>query len=230
MKKQLFFVSVLLIAGLASHAQGGVRLNGYAGYTFDDKIDSYYDANNYYRGTIKGGFQWGAGIEFSPRKYYGIELLYLRQDTHINDFYNQYGQTKPKTLNLAANYIMLGGVRYLPTHNERIEPYFGMLLGVGILNTSNVNGSSSGSGSTTKFAWGIRGGTNIWVSDRVGLKLQAQLLSCVQAVGGGFYIGTGGPGAGVSSYSSLLQFGLGGGLTFKLGGQTTTHSGSNMHR
>jgi hypothetical protein len=32
------------------------------------------------------------------------------------------------------------------------------------------------------------------------------------------YFGTGGAGAGLSSYSSMLQFGLGGGLVFKLGG------------
>jgi len=39
----------------------------------------------------------------------------------------------------------------------------------------------------------------------------------VQSVGDGFYFGTGGAGAGVSTYSSMLQFALRGGLTFKLG-------------
>jgi len=34
------------------------------------------------------------------------------------------------------------------------------------------------------------------------------------------YFGTGGAGAGVSSYSSMLQFGLGGGLCFALGGDS----------
>ncbi len=34
---------------------------------------------------------------------------------------------------------------------------------------------------------------------------------------GGFYFGTGGVGAGVSSYSTMYQFGVGGGLVFKLG-------------
>jgi hypothetical protein len=44
------------------------------------------------------------------------------------------------------------------------------------------------------------------------------LQSAVQSMGGGFFIGTGGVSAGVSSFSSLMQFGLGTGLVFKLGG------------
>jgi hypothetical protein len=56
------------------------------------------------------------------------------------------------------------------------------------------------------------------VSEKVGIKLTAQLQSAVQSMGGGFFIGTGGVSAGVSSFSSLMQFGLGTGLVFKLGG------------
>ncbi len=39
--------------------------------------------------------------------------------------------------------------------------------------------------STTKFAWGLRLGANIWLIERVGIKLQAHLLSAVQGFGGG---------------------------------------------
>jgi hypothetical protein len=54
-------------------------------------------------------------------------------------------------------------------------------------------------------------------SENVGLKIYAQLNTVVGGVGGGFYFGTGGSGAGVSTYSSMVQFGLGGGLTVGLG-------------
>jgi hypothetical protein len=47
--------------------------------------------------------------------------------------------------------------------------------------------------------------------------LQAQLLSAVQSVGGGFFFGTGGSGAAVTANSSMYQFELGGGLVFKMG-------------
>jgi len=68
-----------------------------------------------------------------------------------------------------------------------------------------------------KFAWGLRLGGIIWTPGRVGIKLQAQLLSAVQSAGGSVYFGTGGAGAGVSMYSSMYQFGVGGGLVFALG-------------
>jgi hypothetical protein len=73
------------------------------------------------------------------------------------------------------------------------------------------------SGSVNKFAWGLKLGANIWATPRVGIKLQAHLLSIVDGAGGGLYFGTGGVGAGVSTYSTFYQFGLGGGLTFRLG-------------
>ncbi len=56
-----------------------------------------------------------------------------------------------------------------------------------------------------------------WVKEKVGIKLQAQLLSAVQSVGGGFYFGTGGSGGAVMAQSSMYQFELGGGLVFKMG-------------
>jgi hypothetical protein len=49
------------------------------------------------------------------------------------------------------------------------------------------------------------------------LKLQMQLVSVSQGFGGGAYFGTGGAGVGLQSYSSVYQFGMGGGLAFKLG-------------
>ncbi|MNE86539.1 hypothetical protein D3C80_1836510 [compost metagenome] len=88
------------------------------------------------------------------------------------------------------------------------------MAGMAIFNLTNPNNGNESS--ATKFAWGLRGGVNIFPSPKVGIKLQASLLSSVQAVGGSFYFGTGGTGAGVSNYSSMLQFVIGGGLTLNL--------------
>jgi hypothetical protein len=48
------------------------------------------------------------------------------------------------------------------------------------------------------------------------------VLSAVQYVSGGLYFGTGGAGTGISSLSSMFQFGLDGGLVFKVAGNETT--------
>ncbi len=71
MKSKLLAALVILTIIASPAFSQGVRVNGYALATFDDNVDSYYDANNYYNGTIKGGFQWGVGIEFMLRANQG---------------------------------------------------------------------------------------------------------------------------------------------------------------
>lgn len=212
--KSLFLslVLVLLIAGVANAQK--IRFNGYTAYVFDDRVDSYYDATNYYDGKIQGGFQWGVGLEYLVHETKGIELRYLRQDTKAPMNYYQDG-IQFSEFDLGLNYILLGGSNYFKLANEMVEPYFGAGIGLAIFSIKNPdNGRSS---SAEKFAWNLKAGTNIWVTERVGIKLHAEVVSAVQSAGGGFYFGTGGSGAGISTYSSMYQWSLGGGLSFKLG-------------
>lgn len=190
-----------------------IRLNLYSFYAFDDKVDSYYSKTEYFNGTIKGGFEWGGGLEFMMDPHQGIEISYLRLESNAPMTYYNNG-VKNTTFDLASNYVMLGGNRYFGG-NDKVEPYGGLQAGMAIFNVENPeNGRSD---NATKFAWGAKLGLNIWASDRVGLKMQAGLLSAVQAAGGGFYFGTGGGGAGISTYSTFYQFNIGGGLTFRMG-------------
>ena len=212
MKKLILFCLLISIGYLTTQAQG-LRLNGYVNYTFDDRFDTYYSNTSYIEGKILGGMQWGVGLEYMASPTYGVELSYYRMDTQVPIGYWNNGD-KNRTLEAALNYIMIGGVRYMPV-NEKIEGYGGLMAGMAIYeNKEPIATEPTG---TTKFAWGLRLGANIWVTEKVGLKLQGHLLSAVQAFGGGFYFGTGGASAGVSTYSTFLQFSLGGGLVIKLG-------------
>ena len=99
---------------------------------------------------------------------------------------------------------------------SKVEGFGGFMAGAVIINVENPDNGNDNS--ATKFGWGFRLGANIWASEKVAIKLQGQLMSAVQSAGGGLYFGTGGAGAGVSTYSSMYQFGLGGGLVISLGG------------
>lgn len=190
-----------------------LRVNGYTFYAFDDRVDSYYSASEYFNGTIKGGFQWGGGLEYVMIPSQSIEITYLRLDTEAPmEYYDN--RVKNTTFDVATNYVMIGSNRYFGM-NPRLEPYAGLQIGMGIFNVDNPdNGNSNNS---TKFAWGAKLGANIWASEKVGIKIQTGVLSAVQGAGGGLYFGTGGVGAGVSTYSTFYQFYVGGGLTFKMG-------------
>jgi hypothetical protein len=220
MKKLLIIVFFLAGSYLFGQApkkaapQGpSVRLNAYGMYAFDDNhVDSYYSTTSYFDGAVKGGFQYGGSIEILPIPYAGAEIQYLRLESKAPmTYYN--GGDKHTTFNVASNYIFACFNKYLPV-NPKVEPFAGLQLGMGIFYVDNPDNGNTSSG--TKFAWGIRAGTNIWASDKVGIKLQVGLLSAVQAIGGGLYFGTGGAGAGVSGFSTYYQFNLGGGLVFKI--------------
>jgi len=214
MKSKLSVLAVILLFSVTAGAQE-VRLNAYSSYVFDDGVDSYYDPTNNYSGTIKGGLQWGGGLEYMMRPNQGIELLYIGQSTTAPMTYYQNNlNAKHTNFDVGISYLMLASNRYVKKPGSKVEGYGGLMLGAAFFSVKNPE--TSYSGSATKFAWGVRLGANIWASEKVAVKLQAQLLSAVQSAGGGLYFGTGGVSTGVSTYSSMYQFSLGGGLAFNL--------------
>jgi hypothetical protein len=213
MKKGSTLSLVIFLLCTASAFAQDFRLNTYASYVFDDHVSSYYSSSNYFNATVQGGLVWGGGIEAVLQQNQGFELLYLRQDTKVaTSYYDRGDQSTP--FDLSSNFIMFAASQYFKKPGGNIEGYFGGMLGADIISVQNTDNGYDGS--STKFAWGLKGGANIWFSHAIGLKLQAQLLSATQSVGGGVYFGTGGTGVAVGTASSMLQFGLGGGLVFKL--------------
>ncbi len=58
-----------------------------------------------------------------------------RLDSKVSvDYYNN--GDKSNNIDLASNYLMLGANRYLLI-NPRLEPYFGLQMGMGIYNADN---------------------------------------------------------------------------------------------
>ncbi|MDF2190637.1 hypothetical protein [Paraflavitalea sp. CAU 1676] len=184
------------------------RINAYAGYVFDDGVDSYYDASSYYDGKIAGGFLWGIGAEYLLQQGYGLELSYYRQDTEAPMTYYLNG-TKFTNFDVGVSWIFLGGNRYAQLGGP-VQPYGGGMLGIAIFDVKNPDNNTSGN--ATKFAWGIKGGALFNASPKMGIKIQVHIMSAAQGAGGSLYFGTGGAGAGVATYSSILQFGISGGL------------------
>lgn len=214
--KQVFFIATLMGLGLFSSAQSPVRLNLYGSYVFDDSYEVVNDVNTYYTGKVKGGLQWGGSIEYLPSPYGGIELTYLNRSADApTDF--KFGVTNPlrhEDFDVSLNYILLGGNGYFAKSPGKVEGYAGFMAGVVFADIESP--STNNSGSNTSFAWGGKLGANIWVSEKVGIKLQAQILSSSRVTGGDVWYGYWGP-IYVDTYSTLWQFGLGGGLSFKFG-------------
>jgi hypothetical protein len=139
------FALVLACITVSAFGQKTIKLNAYGAYVFDDKFDTYYTSAQYIEGKIKGGFQWGAGLEIGLHDDYGLELLYFRQDTDMPITYDGFGGgLNNRTVDLGVNYIMLGGVRYANIPNEKIQPYGGLMAGMAIFENKNPQNTGGG--------------------------------------------------------------------------------------
>jgi len=207
--RSLALVAVVLCAA-GSSAQN-IRLNLFSGYTFKDRFPvggTYYYGGNpytYNQGVIEESAHFGGSLEFEVQRNRCVELLYQNQPTRAY-YQGSGGLSEATNFNVSVNYIMLGGLNYVP-FSDVVSGYGGINLGCAFL---------AGDAEATKFAWGGKLGLMINMSPSVGLKLGAQLLSPVQWAGGGLYFGTGGASTGVTVSSSIYQFGLTGGLCFNL--------------
>ena len=213
MKK--IFLLLVSAATMTTMMGQHARLNFYGAYTFDDGFDVVNDANTFYNGTVKGGVQWGAGLQYMFNKQSSAEILWLHRTTTVpaNFKFGSNTQLRSETFDLKHDFIMLSGDGHFG-NGGKAEGYAGIMAGVLL---SNLEAPSLGkSSNNTNFAWGGRVGTNIWFSPKMGLKLQALILSASRATGGDYYWSWYGP-IYLTEYSTVWQFSLGGGLTFKLG-------------
>lgn len=201
MRKEIL-VLVGLLTGVVAAAQPTVTLLTFGSYTFADKFSTQFG-----NGRIEDGFQWGGGFEFGLSDESAVELIYQ----NINTGVSYQGSNGRFDGTVGINYMMLGGTRYALL-NDKVAGFGTLDLGVAWTNPDE----SLESESVTKFAWGGRLGVRIQANEKVSLRLHVQLLSPVQWAGGGFYFGTGGSGAGVSTGSTIYQFNLGGSINFKL--------------
>jgi hypothetical protein len=214
MKK--IFLSLSLISTVIVASAQHARLNLYGSYVLDDGFSFYNSSTDYYNGKLKAGAQWGAGIEYQADPSVGGELMYFykKSEAPSNFKFGTLAAEKTETFDVTQHYIMFGFNSHRMSASKKAEGYAGLLLGMVI---TDVTAPSTGnSSSNSNFAWGAKLGSDIWMSDKVGIKLQAQVLSSTRSYGGDLYYGYWGPVA-VPDYTTVWQFGLGGGLTFRLG-------------
>ena len=200
--KKIGLIVIMLCVGIAAHSQS-VTLLTFGGYTFKHTVN-YGNS----KGVLGDGFQWGGGIEVGIDDEKAIEIIYQRQDATVS-YFDFSNPSNSDVIKVGVNYIMAGGTNYFPL-NDMFSAFGTVDLGAAIFDPMEDFQT------ITRFAWGIRGGLKVAASEAISLRIHAQLLSPVQGFGGGLWFGTGGTGGGVSTYSTIYQFNLGGSLNFKL--------------
>ncbi len=141
-------VQVVQKAPKPASAGPSVRLHAYGTYALNDNhVDSYYSTTSYFDGSVKGGFQYGGGIEVMPYPAVGIEFTYLRLDSKAPMHYWDPNAVIPgekfTEFDMAQNWLLLSVNKYLPV-NPKVEPFGGFQFGMDIINVTNPDNDNSG--------------------------------------------------------------------------------------
>jgi hypothetical protein len=208
----LFFLN-LISTNVQSQSLIKPELSVFYGYGFASRLPIY---DGYLRSLDAPIYGGAIAIPLPMKQDVHLEVSYLRQDTKIEAHLgNYYGNTsKIKTsYNVAYNYFQLKGIHnIIRKENQRAVPYIG--LGIGALWFENKEPEYV---DYVRFAFSVTGGAKIRLNDHFGLRLEGLLNAPIQGAGLYLGVGSGGLSTGVSTSSSILQFGISSGLIFYLG-------------
>lgn len=185
-------------------ASGGIEITPFYGYMGEGRFNAYqgeiiYPARSIFGGIVNYTVQPGLQGELTYA-YMGTELQ-LRED---------FVGVPQKLFDMGVHYILLGAV-YSPRVGSPVMPYGSFSGGFTIYDPSDARYRSE-----WRFTLALAGGVKVFLSDRIGIRVQGRVLTPMQFTGGGFFIGSGGASVGVSAGIITFQGDVLGGLTIRL--------------
>ncbi|WKK64643.1 outer membrane beta-barrel protein [Lutimonas zeaxanthinifaciens] len=201
MKKiKLSFVLFSFLIFGSMHAQK-VEITPQFGYQVGAKY-------NYYGGYVKlkSSEQYGLTFGINATDDITVEFMWAQQNSKVSIKDFQFYPQETELTDVVVNHYQIGGIHMFGYSDAR--PFAGLSAG-----WSTFNPEDNRYDGTTTFTLGLTGGLKYFFTDRIGLRLQAQLLMPVSW--GGVYIGGGG--GGVTTGGSILQLNFSGGLIIGLG-------------
>ena len=204
-----FLLAIFLVMVHAGSYAQRVELTATGGYQYWGSY-KYYNSFNNSNGklALEDGPCYGGILGFEIREQTFVELVFNHQDSRLVDKPN-YGY-ETKICDLGANYFQLNGTRTVLL-NDKVEPYATLGMGAALFDPASNKYSS-----LWKFAVNFGAGVKYFISDKVGVRAGFGFWAPIQGVGLGVGIGTGGAYAGASTYTTIIQMNVSGGLIFRL--------------
>lgn len=195
-------------ASVPSHAQR-VDVNALSAYMFGTSTDYVYTTGlRYGEIWIAPSAVYGGAIDVVLRNNIMIEVQYMVQPTRGEE--RGPGGAVVHATELTNHFVQAGGL-YSRSVARGIDVFGGVMFGVEVFVPSKPEYES-----VVRFLGTLSGGTKIWLTNAVGLRLQAALNMPMVLSGVGLIIGSGGPSYGASTFVQLLQFNVGGGVVVRL--------------
>jgi hypothetical protein len=166
---------------------------------------------------LEDGPQYGGIFDYQVQRDTWVELSYAYLASHASfePYYVNSGSLLTGfDMDVAIHYMQLGAIHQMPKGD--VQPFLGIAAGAAIMSPGASTYQNYNLEDVWRFAMSATGGLKIYLSDRVGLRLQGRLLMPVYFSGGSVWFGTGGASVGVSGGIPVLQGDLGAGLMISL--------------
>ncbi len=200
MKNILLVITICIVLTNMTWAQK-VEITPQYGYQVGAKY-------NYYGGYVKlkGSDQYGLTFGINATDEITVEFMWAQQNSKVSVQDFQFYPRETELTDVVVNHYQIGAVHMFGYSEAR--PFVGLSAG-----WSTFNPDMNIYNGTTTFTLGVSGGLKYFFTDRIGIRIQSQLLMPVSW--GGVYVGGGG--TGVTAGGSILQLNFSGGLIIGLG-------------
>ncbi len=198
----IFLIAFFFISDVSAQTE----IFGFGGYMMTTSIP-----------VAKGDLQiddvpnYGLGVDITMRRGIQLELLWISEQTHVRLKNYPSGFTED-LFDMNVHYFQIGGVWEMGRGKAR--PFGAFTVGATLFDAKDATRSDEWLASIT-----FGGGGKFDLSKSIGIRLQARILVPLIFSGGGLWVGTGGVGVGVGSYTPFVQFDLTAGVYIRLGGK-----------
>ncbi len=160
---------------------------------------------------IKDVPNYGLGVDFTMRRGTELELLWISEQTQVKLKRYPSGNTED-LFDMNVHYFQIGVVQEMGRGKAR--PFIAFTVGATLFDAKDATRSDEWLASLT-----FGGGGKFDLSKSIGIRLQARMLLPLIFSGGSLWVGTGGVGVGVGSWTPFVQFDLTAGVYIRLGGR-----------
>ncbi len=199
----------LLLLGLTQPAfsqtqKGAIEITPTFGYQWGGSVQGYEGEI-----VVDDGAQYGLILGYRVQKELVVEFFwsYLPSVAHFEPYY--LTTVDPSLIGLSTDmdthYFQLNAV--WETGRGKTKPFLGAGAGIVMFSPSDSRYETN-----VYAAMNFSGGLKVYLSEKIGLRLQGRLLMPLYVSGGGFYVGTGGAGVSVGAGVPILQGDLSAGL------------------
>jgi hypothetical protein len=200
----LFFFTIAIL--FSSEVLAQTEIFGFGGYMT-------YSSVPVREGDLKfdDGPNYGFGIDIGIQRGVFVELNYTQNQTSVR--LQRFNGPTEQLFDMNTHYFQIGAqYEFKKSPKQKAFPYTLATLGATLFDAKDASLTDE-----WRFSVAFGGGGKFYLSDKIGLRLQARMLIPMTFSGGGMWCGTGGCGAAIGAWTPLVQFDFTVGVFIKLG-------------